>query len=176
MRKSIAIDIDYTVADTLSRYIDWYHRDFGILISKDKVRGGKLYDIVDKEHRGDVKNFPDHPDFFADLPVFPGAIKTIKQLAEDYDIFFATAAMEHPNSFSAKYDWLKTHFPFVSNMNYIFCGFKGILNCDYLIDDTPRHLDAFKGKGLLFEAQHNVNCEGYERVSSWQEVPAKLGR
>ena len=172
MRKSIAIDMDDTIADTLQRHLSWYKKEFGITLTKEMLYGKKIYDIVPKAHLQTVRSFPHHPDFFRDLAVISPAIEAIKELSQSYDIYFASAAMEYPSSFTAKYEWLKKHFPFINEMNFIFCGYKGILNCDYLIDDSPRHIDAFNGHGLLFTAQSNIHLPGYQRINNWSEAKA----
>ena len=175
MKKSIAIDMDDTIADTLQRHISWYKNEFGILLSKEEIRGKKIYDVVPPEHLSKVRSFPHDPSFFRDLEVIENAVEVISELSLSYDIYFASAAMEYPSSFNAKYEWLKTHFPFVSDMNYIFCGFKGMLNCDYLIDDSSRHIEAFKGKGFLFTAESNINEVGFNRINNWLEAKEILG-
>lgn len=174
MKKSIAIDMDDTVADTLSRHIDWYHRRFGILLDKNEMSGKKIYDCVDSRHLAQVRNHPHEANFFQDLVVFDNAINVIKELSQSYEIYFASAAMEYPSSFKSKYDWLRKNFPFISDMNYIFCGYKGMLNCDYLIDDSSRHIDVFSGEGILFDAPHNQHESGYNRVTNWLEIKSKL--
>jgi 5'(3')-deoxyribonucleotidase len=173
-KKSIAIDMDDTVADTLSRHLERYQQEFGIKLNREDMLGKKIYDVVPKEHLATVRQFPHHPDFFRDLPVFDEAVEVIKELSQDYRIYFASAAMEYPSSFDAKYSWLKKHFPFINELNFIFCGYKGMLNCDYLIDDSSCHIEAFSGQGLLFDAVHNRFETGYNRVHSWSEVRAKL--
>ncbi|MGQ4827688.1 5' nucleotidase, NT5C type, partial [Enterococcus faecalis] len=82
-------------------------------------------------------------------------------LHREHEIFIASAAMEVPMSFTAKYEWMKEHFPFISPMNIVFCGDKSILNADYLIDDSARHFKRFRGQGILFDAPHNHNVTGY---------------
>jgi 5'(3')-deoxyribonucleotidase len=78
--------------------------------------------------------------------------------------------MEFPNSFGPKYRWLRRHFPFIPPTNYVFCGDKSILLADYLIDDTFRHFERFRGKGILFTAPHNAEIRGVHRVASWREI------
>ena len=170
MRKSIAIDMDDTVADTLQRHIAWYEKEFGIRLAKENMSGKKIYDVVAPEHLNQVRNFPRHPDFFRDLNPIDNAVEVIRELSTRFDIYFVSAAMEYPSSFNAKYDWLRSYFPFISDMNYVFCGFKGMLNCDYLIDDSSRHIDAFKGEGLLFTAESNLHEQGYNRINNWLEA------
>jgi 5'(3')-deoxyribonucleotidase len=174
MKKSIAIDMDETVADTLSRHIEWYQQHFSVTFNKEDMRGHRIYDVVPEAHLTTVRQFPHHPDFFKGLAIFDDAAEVIKELSQSYDIYFASAAMEYPSSFAAKYDWLKKHFPFISEMNYIFCGYKGMLNCDYLIDDSSRHIDVFSGQGYLFDAPHNQNETQYKRVCNWQEIKTLL--
>jgi len=174
MKKSIAIDMDDTIADTVSRHIEWYHERFGVLLTKQDLHGKKIYDVVDASHVALVRQHPHQASFYENLPVMENAIDVIKELSESYEIYFASAAMEYPASFTPKYEWLRTHFPFVSDMNYIFCGFKGVLNCDYLVDDSSRHFKHFGGKGYLFDSPHNKNDEGFDRVNNWLEVRAKF--
>src|SRR5699024_8381211 len=117
-----------------------------------------------------VTNFLTEDDFFINLDVVEGSQKVIQQLTERYEVYIVTAAMEFPSSMGPKYKWLKKHFPFLNEQNFVFCGDKSIIQADYLIDDTPKNLQTFKGKGLLFSAPHNMNVQEYTRLNNWSEV------
>ena len=78
--------------------------------------------------------------------------------------------MEFPNSFGPKYRWLQRHFPFVPASNYVFCGDKGIVRANYLIDDLSRNFKRFVGQGILYTAPHNLGVSGYPRVDNWRQV------
>ena len=39
-----------------------------------------------------------------------------------------------------------------------------------LIDDQPRNLQVFAGRGVLFSAPHNLNVSGFTRVDDWAQV------
>ena len=80
------------------------------------------------------------------------------------------AAMDVPGSFNAKYDWLLEHLPFLDTQNFVFCGNKAVIHTDYLIDDSPRQLHAFKGTGILYTMPYNVHVEDFVTVSSWKEI------
>ena len=94
----------------------------------------------------------------------------MEALQNKYDVFIATAAMEVPTSFNAKYEWLERNFPFISPANIVFCGDKSILRADYLIDDNPRQLRRFEGQGVLFHSHHNAGCHEFPRVKNWVDV------
>jgi 5'(3')-deoxyribonucleotidase len=91
-------------------------------------------------------------------------------LQQNYEVFIATAAMEIPTSFAQKYRWLEKHFPFISPAQIVYCGDKGILRADYLIDDNPRQLRRFEGTGILYSSPHNAKVTGFKRVKNWLEV------
>lgn len=170
MRKRIAIDMDETICDTMARHLDWYNQEFNQALTKADLMGTKIYHKVPAEHVARVRSYPDNPDFFVDIPPYENAIQVIQELSQHYDIFIATAAMEHPTSFAPKYEWLVKYLPFLSPMNFIFCGNKGAVHADYLIDDSPRYFESFVGQGVLFTAPHNVNEVADVRVSNWLEV------
>ena len=100
----------------------------------------------------------------------PEAQRVIRRLQESFEVFIATAAMEVPTSFTAKYDWLERHFPYIAPSHIVFCGDKGILDADFLIDDNPRQLRRFGGEGILYSAPHNIAASGFRRVADWLEV------
>lgn len=170
MRKRIAIDMDETICDTMARHMDWYNREFSQSISRADLHGKKIYDCVAPEHVARVKSYPDNPDFFVDIPPYDNAVEVIRELHAEFDILIATAAMEHPTSFAPKYDWLVKYLPFLSPLNFIFCGDKSVVHADYLIDDSPRHFERFKGTCVLFTAPHNIREARYHRVDNWLAV------
>lgn len=174
MRQRIAIDMDETICDTLSRHLDWYNQEFAQSLTKDDLQGIKIYDRVPAEHRARVREYPDDPAFFEGLIPFEHALEVIRELHERFDIVIATAAMEHPTSFAPKFAWLREHLPFLSPMNFIFCGAKKVVQADYLIDDSSRHFDGFVGQGVLFTAPHNIHEQAPRRVNNWQDVRALL--
>jgi 5'-nucleotidase len=166
----IAVDMDEVVADALGEHIRRYNRMFGANVDKLAVAGRHLRDVIPVEHRRAAHEIVFTEDFFEDLDVMPGAQEVLERLSHDHEIFIATAAMEVPNSFASKYRWLQRHFPFISPMNYVFCGNKYIIAADYLIDDNARHFKLFAGEGILFDAHHNKHVTGYRRVHNWLEV------
>src|SRR5580698_2791227 len=168
--KRIAVDMDEVLADALGEHLARYNRDHGEAISKGDLEGKWLWDVVSADRHERLEAYLRSEDFFEDLPVLEHSQEVLEKLCRHYEIFIATAAMEFPNSFGPKYRWLRRHFPYLPPTHFVFCGDKGILNADYLIDDQPRQLRRFSGEGILFTAPHNLNVNGYRRVDNWQQV------
>lgn len=168
--KRIAIDMDEVVADAYNRFFEWYERDYGIKIDPASTYGKKAHLVVAEEHRDIVKKYPYQPGFFVDLPVMEGAVEVIRELKERYEIFFVSAAMQFKHSLFEKSEWLDKYFPFIGWQYRVLCGYKYIIDADYLIDDHTFNLKTFKGQGILFTSPHNVHENGFPRVNNWAEV------
>ncbi len=168
--RRIAVDMDEVLADALGELIRRYNEEFDESLTMDRVWGHWLYQVLPPARQDRVMAYLQQEDFFENLSVIPESQRVLERLSREHEIFIATAAMEFPRSFGPKYRWLGRHFPFLSPSRYVFCGDKGILNADYLIDDMPRHLERFSGQGLLFTAAHNANVQGHVRMNDWLQI------
>jgi 5'(3')-deoxyribonucleotidase/uncharacterized protein with PQ loop repeat len=169
-RLRIAIDMDEVIADSLGKHVRAYNHAFGARLTRADLGDRPLEEAVPPSRTEATEELVLAPGFFRDLEPIEGSREVVRQLAERYEVFVATAAMEVPTSFADKYAWLREHFPFIPTSHIVFCGDKGVLDVDYLIDDTSRHFARFRGTPILFSAPHNRGVRGYRRVESWAEV------
>ncbi len=170
MKKRICIDQDDVLANTHAKLVQLYLASGAPRYELAELEEKALQELLDESERKSITAQIFEPGFFADIEVMPGAQEAVLALQERYDVFIATAAMEFPNSFRDKYDWLAHYFPTIHWKNIIFLGDKSILGADYLIDDMPYNLHTFSGKGLLFDALHNRDEKAFERVMNWTDV------
>jgi 5'-nucleotidase len=167
----IAIDMDDVMAETAQKIINIVNNANGTNWTKESVG---------KNHPEFNTHYLPHRDvlfekgFFRDIPVMADAQEVIKKLHDKYEIFVVSAANEFPLSLSEKLEWLEEYFPFIGWKYTVFCGHKYMVKADYLIDDQPRNLATFEGKGLLFDAPHNQDITDFQRVHSWKEIEKLL--
>ncbi|MBS7344787.1 MAG: 5'-3'-deoxyribonucleotidase [Caryophanon sp.] len=167
MRKSIAVDMDQVLANFIDKAVAASNAHFGEQLSAYEIFRGEH----SEEKRQQFWQIINEPDFFRDLALLDeDAYDVLKELNETYDIYIATAAMDVPGSFLAKYDWLREHFPFLNPQYFIFCGNKKVVNADYLIDDTVQQLRNFTGQGILFDQPSNQGDTEFPRVHGWKGV------
>ncbi len=166
----ICVDMDEVMADTLAEHIRRYNQTFDEDVTAEDLAGKGLWEVTPLDRQAQLRAFLDAEDFFEDLPLMPGAQAVLKDLSTRFEIYIATQAMAVPNSLGPKYRWLQRHFPFIPPSHYVFCGDKSILRAEFLIDDQPRNLLRFEGRGLLYSAPHNLMAEGFVRVKNWLEV------
>ncbi|MGG2015323.1 5' nucleotidase, NT5C type [Bacillus sp. S10(2024)] len=167
--KRIAIDMDDVIAAPLSKHLALFNKRYNENISIQDLQGKYLTEIR-PELKEEIISMLAEPNFFLDLDVIEDSQEVIKELSGHYEIYIVTAAMEFPTSFTAKYKWLKDHFSFLNERNFVFCGDKGIINADYLIDDNPKHFKQFNGQGILFNSPYNTLETNYFRVNNWKEI------
>ncbi len=169
--KRICVDMDEVMADTLAEHLRRYNETFGEALTADDLAGKGIWEMAPADRLTELRAFLDAENFFEDLELMPDAQAVLKDLSSRYEVFVATQAMVVPNSLGPKFRWLQRHFSFIPPTHYVFCGDKSILRADYLVDDLPRNLERFCGKGLLFTAPHNLNQTGsFTRVNNWLEV------
>ncbi len=168
----IAIDMDEVVADTMARYLDIYNADFGLSLTPQHFHGRRMMEVIDSAHVARARTYFEREDFFAEIAVMPGSQEVVRELNERYEVFITTAAMDVPCSFSAKFQWLKRYFPFISPKRIVFCGDKGIISADFMIDDDPKHFRNFSGEGIVYTAPHNIHETRFRRVNDWSDVRA----
>lgn len=166
-RKTIAIDMDGVIADTVSQFIAWYKKEFGENIAKEAFDG-----VPESEGlpNGAVRKFVYTPGFFRTVPVMEGARAAVQELMDNFDVYIVSAAVEFPQSLPEKYEWLQENFPFISWRNIIFCGDKSIIGTDYMIDDHLKNLDNYGGTSILFTAGHNLGIDRHTRINNWEEA------
>jgi 5'(3')-deoxyribonucleotidase len=170
--KRIAVDMDEVMADAVAEHLLRYNRDHNERLTKQDLEGKWLWDVVARDRHPALEGYLQSEDFFEVLEVMPEAQRVMEALHAKYEVFIATAAMEVPTSFTAKFRWLERHFPFISPTHIVFCGDKSILRADYLIDDNPRQLRRFGGEGILYSSPHNKYVTEFRRVKDWLEVEA----
>ena len=162
--------MDEVMADAVAEHLLRYNRDHNTSLTKADLHGKRFWQVVPTAHHSILDDYLSADDFFENLDVMPDAPRVLAALQQRYEVFIASAAMEVPTSFNAKFRWLARHFPFIPHTHIVFCGDKSILRADFLIDDNPRQLEAFAGTGILYDAPHNVALTGYTRVCNWLEI------
>lgn len=170
VKKKIAIDMDQVIADMEISFVELFKKEYNLSFEtiEDYLAENPNFDLVTtiKELYPLINNYT----FFRNIPVMKDSQSVLRELAEKYDLYIATAAMDVPKTFTAKYEWLQEHFDFIDPQHYIFCGDKSIVHTDYLIDDSIRQLDRFYGTGILFVNSLNDTEERYIRANNWKDI------
>ncbi|MCH5377167.1 MAG: hypothetical protein JJ992_24660 [Planctomycetes bacterium] len=117
-----------------------------------------------KNNNPDVEFPQSIPGFFERLEPVEGAIDSVRQLQQQFDVYVLSApSTRNPHSYSEKRIWIEKHFDYPFTKRLILSPNKGLLKGDFLIDDhiTGKGQDAFEGEVLHF---------GSESFPDWRSV------
>jgi len=103
--------MDEVMADALGEHLLRYNKHFGENVTLKDLQGKWLWDVVSTDRHDVLDAYLRSEDFFEVLAVMPQSQRVLQRLHMNYEVFIATAAMEVPTSFQAKYRWLAKHFP-----------------------------------------------------------------
>lgn len=111
----------------------------------------------EKFFENDEKKVPDQ--FFLNLPLIDGALESIRELSEIYNIYFlSTPQWSNPFSWMEKRLWVEKHFGECMFKRLILTHNKGLLIGQYLIDDRIANgVDEFQGEHIHFGSQQFPN-------------------
>ena len=134
----------------------------GVIVDFDSARPKISADLI--KANGKVANIPG---IFSLMDPMPGAIKSIKSLAQFYDVFIASTMPWHNDSAATdKIKWIKKYFGDSENdvlyKKIILTHYKDQLIGDILIDDrTKNGASEFRGELILF---------GDKKFPDWSSV------
>jgi 5'-nucleotidase len=174
-RLRIAVDMDEVIADSFGKQLSCYSQRTARNLTPELVASKGLSSLIPHDRREEFSGIPHEEGFFADLELIEGSREALLALSQDHDIYIASAAMEVPSSFAAKYEWLQKNFAFIPTSQIVFCGDKNVINADVLVDDRSRHFKEFRGTGILFTAPHNAKEDAPLRANNWNDVLEILG-
>jgi 5'-nucleotidase len=167
--KRIAIDQDQVIADLVTPWLAMYNNDYNDNLVPKDVKNWNFDNIVKESCGKKIYDYLDDSQLFRNLPVIENSQRVVRELSKNFEIFIVTSPWNSANVIP-KTDWLKEHFPFLDENNFVFTKNKGIVRADYMIDDKPANLDNFSGTGLLFDVPHNQKEDRYIRLYDWLDV------
>src|ERR1700678_709775 len=107
----VAVDMDEVIADAFGKMLRAYNERTGRNVTKEQIARegiGVMFapEFLTPELKIELDELPHDRSFFGDLELMEGAQEALRALSKDFEIFIASAAMDVPSSFYAKYQWL----------------------------------------------------------------------
>lgn len=169
---SIAIDLDSTLNNLDEVWIlKDYNEEYSDCLKSEDMVVWDTHTYVKPECGVKIYDYLTRPGYFRNLGIKDEwTVDGFKLLCDNFDVYIVSSC--HPNTVSDKVEWVKEYLPFFDTKKFVACHTKHIVNCDYLIDDGPHNVEAYKQKSILIDAAYNRHLtEGnFFRVKNWKDI------
>lgn len=179
-RLTILVDMDDTIENLLSAWVERLNRDFGTDIKPNDVTEWDISKSFPMLTREQVVSPLFCNDFWYSVMPKPGAPEMLKRLIDDgHRVLIVTTSGYH--TLRTKMDvTLFGYFPFLSWDDVIVTRHKQLIRGDVLIDDGVHNLENGSYMKILMDAPHNRNYDaetnGMIRVKDWEEVYSAISK
>jgi uncharacterized HAD superfamily protein len=176
----IGVDLDNTVLDATSSYLQYYNKASGLSLTPDDVNDYcfyRLYGWDNEQHKTVYHKYGF--DIHWNSKPFPMAVEILQQLFDKHQISIITA---RPLLFhEVTVEWLKHHNIRYHNITLTENKLQECINSnvDVLIDDAPHYAKEFALQNkpiILFEQPYNspIANDLVYRASNWLEVKKQI--
>lgn len=161
-KKIILVDMDDTICD-LENTVRYILRDeFKVDINNDQ-----RIENVSKEYTALSRTIIGRKGFYRNLPPIPNAIKALKEMNEEYDVYICTSPLEK-YSICEKFAWIDEYLPeFIKKI--VMCEDKTLIKGDILIADRlQKGILKPQWNQVIFHQPFNTQlCE--KRLMEWNK-------
>jgi 5'(3')-deoxyribonucleotidase len=162
----IAVDIDGVLADQVGAVLRVIEKEYGLRYLKSDVNRAH-WTFSGREIWSEIARLLADPEYTLSIPLIEGSQKGMKQLV-DHDVCVVTARW--PNAEDATKQWLRTHFPCLTEYYHARTGMKHNIPSDILIDDLDMNIVEFvksdpNRRGILFVHPWSINSTDIENYS-----------
>ena len=168
--QTICIDIDNIICNTTECVLEKINEMCNTSHIISDVKEYSIESLLPDNQKHIVSEIFEDKNMWKNIKVIPHAVEAIRNLyLRGYKILFATATTS--TNFNPKIRFLKRTFPFLNCEDITICvKNKQILQCDYLIDDSPDQLLGGSYKGIALRYPWNENIDGFEKCNNWWEI------
>jgi 5'-nucleotidase len=164
----LAVDVDGVIADMFPVWLERYQRDYPAMPYE-------LADVYGERAKQDsvLLSYLNDPTLYQDVKPIHGAIAGVQQLrAMGHRVVFVTSCVK--GMIDGKWDWLQK-YGFLPEGKFqasdlIVIHDKTLVRADVLVDDLPKNVEAWGGRGVLFQQPWNLDSRHMPRASGWSEV------
>lgn len=167
----ILIDVDGTIADLHTEWLQRYNTDYDDTLTVDKITQWNMEELVKPECGNKIFDYLHHPDLYSRIGFIDGALSSINWLkGHGHQILYVTSGVQESKAKWLYDKGLTTGF-WMFAPELIVAHHKHHIKGDLLIDDNPRNCDEFMGKAILFGQPWNDSVlTNHYRASNWPDV------
>ena len=179
MPLTIACDVDGTIADLHTSWLNLYNADYNDTLTPEDIHAWNMANCVKPECGNKIFDYLNCPSLYDNVLPIEGALGAVTALREaGHRVVFVTSS--NAAQAGRKLTWLIDN-GFLPNAHtfpdYIVANDKSLIRADMIIDDGVHNLRQFQVKHshyrILFTQPHNLSENGtglFVRFSTWPAI------
>lgn len=174
---TVLIDLDSTVYDLLTPWLEWYNRNYNDSLRLQDIDRWSWHEICKPECGTKLYSFLNKKGLFSSLKPFDGALEAIREVhALGIKQVFCSTIVGTTGA-REKEDAIIRDFPFLGKASLVLVGKdKDLVKGDVLVDDGPHNLKNFSGFKVLARLQDTKYCYEYDYkiddiLLTWSDYP-----
>jgi len=169
----ILVDCDNVLNNLSEDWVAYLNKKHGLSVNPYGLSHAQIPEAFPTLTREEVKSPLRDETFGLSYTLKPGSFEALKQMHDDgHEITIVTAHNNRTAGF--KFEWLTTHFPFLSRDDIIITRKKHKIIGDVLIDDAAKNLIHGFFLKILFDHPNNhgydAEANGMKRVYTLEEA------
>lgn len=171
-RPIVLVDMDGVLCDWQAQFNELLENHYPHIpvIPREEISVFKAQSLYDQEYHAEIAEMMNREGFYRTLRPIEGAVKAMKEMAEEYNVFICTAPyVTHEGCASEKMLWVQEHLGSEWLNRMVITSDKTLVEGVLLIDDKPN----IKGMGkrvwkhVVFDASYNQGI--YPRIDRWAD-------
>ena len=168
MITKVGIDIDNTIWDLVSPWLEWYNILYLDDIKYEQINEYNFFGMTTKATKKEMFDILHTPEFWDYVKPFEDSYSALKKFNNEFELYIVTkTSYKTP---SKKFDNFFTYFPFLSEKQLVNTSNKSLLNIDVLIDDYVKNLGNNTKYNFLINTPYNKKYSNYLKVKNLSEA------
>jgi len=171
--KVACIDVDLTVVDSLSPWIDWWEDRTGMDFPWEDISPTKSINKVIFKHMPDALDFWEKDDLYDSLLPIRHSVSVLEKLSLSHEIYFVTKCTK--GHYRSKVRFLNKFFPF--NSGVINTENKHLIDADMFVEDHTEYVENIVHNRpgstvyqFMTEDNKYQKVKGAIQVNCWSEI------
>lgn len=173
MSLTIICDLDSTVVDLLTPWLDAYNRDYGDSLTTADIREWDISKIVKPACGRHIFDYLAEPGLFLRAQPFTGVIDALHAIAADGHRVYIASDCFYPINAKEKMEWCHKALPFIPRDQIILGAAKHLLCADVFIDDSPGQVERYRAAWGLKPIVLTLGFPYNECIESLADVYAR---
>lgn len=176
MKRKLAVDIDNTIWDLVSPWIDCYNHIYKDNIQYEDIVRYDFFSITNKATKEEMFEILCKEEFWGNVYPYKYSKEYLKKLNNEFELYIITSTSYKTPK--VKFDRFFELFDFITEDQLIITSNKHLLNVDILIDDCIKNLTEGSYMKFLIDSPYNRECvdNSIIRVKDLHEVYNYLHR